>query len=239
TGMSAMRMCETRSGTWLIGSHASHWDGDRPITQQFLLRSEDQGKKWTLIPGDWPNGWQVRAHQRMDEGRPINLSDDRILLMARTPTGKLWAFESADDGKTWSDPRATPLAHPDAPPMLFHLQDGKTLIAFHHNRSAIGTWGHLHRTELWFSISRDDARTWEEPRFVLANACKAATLTGWGGSTPMVSYCDLLVDGDRLHLFVDHQMRQVLYVPFTEADLARFPTASDLKQMEVFSGASQ
>jgi len=33
-----------------------------------------------------------------------------------------------------STTRPTPLVHPDAPPMLFHLADGKTLAAFHRNR---------------------------------------------------------------------------------------------------------
>lgn len=231
-GMSAMRLCETADGSWLLGSHSAHWSGtegvDRRVaTRQFLLRTEDRGESWDLLPGKWPDGWHVPGTERMDEGRPIHLGGNRVLLLVRTTTGFLWELRSADGGRTWSEPKPTMLRHPDAPPMIFHL-DADTLAVFHHNKQVSGAFAHESRTELWVSLSRDEGHTWSEPRFVLANACEPAILNGWGGFTPMVSYADLVVDGEWLHLFIDHQMRQVLQARFSRQDLMNLPTARDL-----------
>jgi len=233
-GMSLMRMCQTDSGAWLLGTHAAVWKRTKkaPLsTRQYILRSEDEGKTWTLLPGKHPGGWTLERFGRMDEGRPISLGRGKVLLMTRTPEGHLWELRSNDDGKTWSDPAPTTLVHPDAPPMLFHLADGKTLIAFHHNRHSRKRphFSRLDRSELWCSTSIDDGKTWSEPRFVLANAAKPGP--GWGNPNAKVfsvSYNDLLVDGAGLHLFVDFQTRQVLHVHFKESDLRSLPTKADL-----------
>ncbi|MDD4108978.1 MAG: sialidase family protein, partial [Prolixibacteraceae bacterium] len=138
-GMSVMRMCETDFGTWILGTHEGDWSYKPLLTRQYLLRSEDQGQTWELLPGRRHGGWHAKCFNRMDEGRPIGLVDGKIFLMTRTPEGHLWGAWSNDDGKTWTDPKPTSLVHPDAPPMLFKLSDGKTLIAFHHNLSTMQT----------------------------------------------------------------------------------------------------
>ncbi|HEY5792899.1 MAG TPA: sialidase family protein [Chthoniobacterales bacterium] len=231
-GMAAMRLCETADGSWLLGSHVGRWSGiegvDRKVvTRQFLLRSEDRGASWDLLPGPWPQGWQTPGTERMDEGRPIHLGENRVLFLLRTPTGFLWEMRSADAGRTWTDPQPTTLRHPDAPPMIFHL-DEKTLAVFHHNRAVSGAFAHESRTELWLSISQDEGRTWSEPRFLMANACQPAIFDGWGGFTSMISYVDLLVEGDWLHLFVDHQMRQVVQASFHRGAIGFLPDRNQL-----------
>jgi len=141
----------------------------------------------------------VAGFNRMDEGRPIALADGSIFLMARTTEGHLWTTRSTDDGLTWRAFRASPLVHPAAPPMLFLLSDGKTLIAFHHNRTPATTVGveaaaanMQVRSEIWFSLSRDGGDTWTEPQFLLANAARPDLAIKNFNS--QCSYLDMFVD---------------------------------------------
>ena len=234
-GMSVMRMCETDSGAWIIGAHEGDWS-KRPLqTRQYLLRSEDRGKTWLALPAARPNGWFVKEFGRMDEGRPINLGHGKVLALFRTPQGHLWSARSNDDGRTWSEPAPTPLVHPDAPPMLFHLADGKTLVAFHHNRHARTQYtgltanmeGQKDRSELWVAMSTDEGRSWTEPRFVLANALVPQKDIAWYDH--QCSYADLVVDGENLHLFLPHRWEHVLHLRLKASDLARLPQRADLQ----------
>jgi sialidase-1 len=234
-GMSVMRMCETDSGAWLIGSHLGDWSVKPLLTRQFLLRSENHGKTWTLLPDKRPNGWFAPGFNRMDEGRPINLGGGKVLAMFRTPEGHLWAAHSSDDGRTWTEPKPTPLIHPDAPPMLFHLSDGKTLAAFHHNRHAQTQYTGLNakmegmkdRSELWVSLSRDGGGTWTEPRFVLANALAETELNAWFNH--QCSYLDAFADDGTMHLFLPHRWKRSLHLTIKESDLEKLPTKAAIK----------
>ena len=233
--MAVMQMTETASGAWLIGAHEARWDpGSEDYarwvhqrigmlhTRQYLLRSEDRGKTWMVLPGARPNGWFVPEFDRMDEARPLALDAGRVLTLIRTAQGHLWATWSADDGKTWTAPAATPIVQPDAPPMLFKLADGKTLVVFHHNTydAAIPHAPNATRNQLWSTLSRDEGYTWSEPRFVMA--------TAGSSRTAQIPYVDLLAEAGELHLFVTYAWKQTLQVDFTESALRRFPTRAEL-----------
>ncbi|HVY76553.1 MAG TPA: sialidase family protein [Puia sp.] len=234
-GMSVMRMTETDRGTWLLGSHEGDWSYKPLITRQYLLRSEDQGKTWELLPGKRHGGWFARCFDRMDEGRPINIGNDSVLFMIRTPEGHLWSSYSKDDGKTWTNPSPTPLVHPDAPPMLYKLSDNKTLIEFFHNENhdlnytgLSGTKKEImmDRSELWFSLSTDDGKTWSEPRFLLVNALAPTYSSPFRNY--QCSYIDMFADNGELHIFIPHRWERVLYLHFKESDLKKFPTRAEL-----------
>ena len=235
-GMSVMRMCETDDGTWLLGAHEGDWSY-RPLqTRQHVLRSEDQGQTWQVLPHPRHGGWCVLQYGRMDEGRPINLGGGKVLMLARTPEGHLWYLRSDDDGRTWSDPRPTPLVHPDAPPMLCHLSDGKTIVALHHNRHNVpfdlykglgrNPEAFQDRSEIWVSVSTDDGLTWSEPRFVFANALAETLASDFRNY--QCSYIDIFADGDMLHLFVPHRWRQILHLQFKGGDITAFPTRAQI-----------
>lgn len=233
-GMSVMRMCETDAGTWILGSHEGDWSYKPLMTRQYVLRSEDQGKSWELLPGPRHAGWYVAGFNRMDEGRPINLGSGEVYMMLRSAEGHLWNTRSLDDGKTWAAPTPTSLINPDAPPMLTHLSDGRTLLALHHNRYSDLNYTGLDgkkpevmkdRSEVWVSQSRDGGRTWSEPRFLFANAL-AETLES-PFRNYQCSYIDVFPVGDVLHLFVPHRWRQVLHLTLAERDLDRLPTADE------------
>ncbi len=234
-GMSVMQMAETTSGAWLIGTHDAKWEpGGEKLgtwkhlkmgklaTRQYLLRSEDQGRTWTLLPGARPDGWFLPDYNRMEESLPIAFGGGRVALFNRTAEGHLWIMRSSDNGRTWNAPKATPLVHPDAPAMVFMLSDRKTLAAFHHNAYDPGNphFNGAMRNQLWCSLSSDEGETWSEPRFVMASAHADRSV--------QVSYIDMIVDGGQIHLFVPYGWRQTLHVQFAEADLSKMPTKADL-----------
>ena len=238
-GMSVTRMCETASGVWLLGAHAADWSKSPLETQQYILRSEDQGATWDLLPGLRPNGWFVSEFKRMDEGRPIWLNGSEVFFMARTPAGQIWTSRSYDDGKSWSAPKPSTLVHPDAPPMVFHLSDQKTLINFFHNRHTgtqytglSGTMdGMKDRSEIWVTLSKDGGRNWSEPRFLFVNATQPnPDKNGWFNY--QVSYLDAVIDNGTIHIFCPHLWNRALYLTLQESELGNLPTKEMLKDAE-------
>ena len=235
-GMSVTRMTETENGVWLLGTHEGDWSYKPLMTRTYVLRSPDQGKTWELLPRPRHGGWYQQNYNRMDEPRPIALDGENVLMMVRTPEGHLWELRSADEGKTWSEPQATNLVHPDAPPMVFKLADDKTLICFFHNRFHGKRYAGLSgndaqmadRSEVWFAKSSDGGRTWSEPRFVFANALAP----GLGNlfRDYNCSYLDMIEENGEIHLFVPHRWERVLHLRFREADLDTFRTATELKE---------
>jgi predicted neuraminidase len=169
----------------------------------------------------------------MLEGLIVGLGEKSAAMFTRTSEGHVWVLRSEDDGRSWSDPRPTPLIHPDAPPMIFPLRrkpggGASELIALIHNRPAGHAWKIVgrDRQDLWCCRSTDGGRTWTEPRFVMADAAESPR------GRKEVSYCDLLVDGDVLHLLLDHQKRQILHVRFTLSDLEKLPTKAEITSGE-------
>jgi hypothetical protein len=240
-GMSVIRACETDRGAWLLGTHTGTKymenkgadgtlaEGEGKLytrTRQYILRSEDRGQTWDLLPGARPNGWFAGKYDRMDELCPMDLGNGEVFALARTSEGHLWELRSLDDGKSWSAPRPSPLVHPDSPAMLFKLSDGKTLAAFHHNRHTGGHFNHSDRSELWVSLSKDGGRSWSEPRFLMANDGVAPEQ--WGMAIPNLAYVDLLDDAGKCLLFVPHRFAQMTRLWFDEQLLDRLPTRAEL-----------
>ena len=221
-GRFCSRWCETEKGTWLVGAYTDRTPPKSIPKRQYLLRGENQGERWELLPDKRPSGWVEPSYEHMMEASLIALPNGEVLLMGRTAEGHLWEMRSDDDGVTWSDPRPTALAHPDVSPMIFHLSDGKTLIVFIHNRDRGGLFVVEDRSELWASLSSDNGRTWSEPRFVMANAAKPCR------GMVSVSYADAIIDGDEIHLFTDHLFRQIVQVSFKASDLEKLPTKAEL-----------
>lgn len=234
-GMSVTRMCETDQGTWILGAHAADWSQQPLQTRQYLLRSEDQGETWTLLPEPRPDGWSVPKYHRMDEGRPIALGGGQVFFMARTPTGKLWTARSLDDGRTWSSPSPSTLVHPDAPPMVFHGSDRRSLWCFFHNRHIDSQYtglsgkmdGMRDRSEIWVVKSQDGGRSWSEPRFLFANLTRPnPNKNGWFNYN--VSYLDAVIEDGVVHLFCPHLWNRAVYMTISESSLHDLPSALEL-----------
>lgn len=239
TGMSVVRMCETDTGVWLIGAHEGDWSKKPLQTRQYILRSADRGKTWTVAPGARPGGWQCPGFGRMDETTMVCLGGNEVFALSRTPEGHLWQVRSHDSGLTWEGPTATTLVHPDAPAMLFQLPDRKTLMVLHHNRSSadklpMAERAHLgadhpgmrDRAQVWVSLSRDGGRSWESPRFLTANALRPYEKNPFFNNA--CSYFDAIFDQGEIHFFFSHRWKHVLHLTMKEADLTKLPTEREL-----------
>ena len=246
-GVGVIQMSETDSGTWMVGFHNAQ-----------ILRGalgKDGRREWSLRAPMLTTAPKPAAY-RMDELRIVNVGNAEVLAFARTREGRIWKMKSLDDGQTWSNPESTSLAHPDAPPMIFHLSDRKTLIALHHNRAVMRSvheprhsrkWvmpmptaeaivlGNKYRAsyhdwvsrgEVWFSLSTDKGKSWSEPRFLFANAL--AEMPEGSNASYNCSYIDFFVDGGFINLFVPHRWRRVVHLRFPEKALKEFLTKSQL-----------
>ncbi|HEY9077829.1 MAG TPA: sialidase family protein [Anaerolineaceae bacterium] len=111
-GISVMRMNEIDSGAWILGAHEGDWSYKPLITRQYILHSADQGKTWIVGQHPRHNGWYVHSHNCMDEGRPINLGNDEVFLLLRSPAGQHWSTRTVDDGMTWENPAPHPVGVP-------------------------------------------------------------------------------------------------------------------------------
>lgn len=244
-GTGVIQMTETESGTFMAGFHHAR-----------ILRGtvDVDYLSWSLVSPENPA--PETKYYGLDELRVIGLQAPEVLAVARSGDGHLWEMRSLNDGESWAGGRSLSLVQPDAPPMVFHLSDGKTLIALHHNRVVLRSvhepihsqkWkmpmptaeqvseGDTHRhsyqdwvsrAEIWFSLSTDGGRHWEEPRFLFANAL-AETLEG-ANPNYQCSYVDLFVDRSFIHLIIPHRWQRVVHLRFPEQKLREFATRADL-----------
>jgi len=77
------------------------------------------------------------------------------------------------------------------------------------------------RNEIWYSISKDEGRSWSEPRFVFAGISS-------NGFYHSNSYIDMFADGSHINIFLGQDGKQLLYLQFEESNLKGFLTKSEL-----------
>ncbi len=122
------------------------------------------------------------------------LSDGRVAMLIRVTRDVLWYSESSDGGCTWSEFRPTDIPNPSCKPKLIPLPDGK--IALIHAANS------LQRTPLCLWISDDDMRTWRDKRII--------------SDFPLTfDYPDGFYEDGTLHISVELQRRDVLYIEYT------------------------
>jgi sialidase-1 len=120
--------------------------------------SDDDGRTWRRGSPD------LEAPKRgaMEPGL-VELSDGRLLQIIRTQVGKIWRAYSSDLGETWSPAQAWDVTSPESPATIKRLDDGR--LALFWNPVYVEGEGHGgQRTPLVAAVSRDDGRTWSEPK---------------------------------------------------------------------------
>jgi hypothetical protein len=100
--------------------------GDMRNLAAVLLKSTDQGKTWTHFstmasdPGGKLGGFAEPGLLRLRSGA--------LLVAMRNSTGNIWMAKSKDNGKTWSEPKPSPLV--GHPADLTQLADGRVLCTY-------------------------------------------------------------------------------------------------------------
>ncbi|MCB1021582.1 MAG: exo-alpha-sialidase [Bryobacterales bacterium] len=120
--------------------------------------SDDDGRTWKRSSPD------LEAPKRgaMEPG-VVELSGGKVLQIIRTQTGKIWRSVSSDGGETWSKAEPWTMTSPESPATIVRLADGR--LALFRNPDVSEGEGHLGpRTPLVVATSRDDGRTWSEPK---------------------------------------------------------------------------
>ncbi len=117
--------------------------------------------------------------------------------------GYLWRSDSADGGKTWSDPYLTDIPNPGTKPRIINLPDGRVVLFHNPNKKdyadpKVHKNHHRHRTQLEMWVSADDMTTWYLKRTIV--------------SAPKVAqYPDGFYDADRKAIYLSWEDDKTIY----------------------------
>lgn len=150
-------------GTWLLPAYQVDAEGEYSV----VALSEDQGRSWQVheVPGS-------RHRVQMSVApRP----DGSLLAFFRSrASDRIYASESADLGRTWSEPVRTVLPNNNSAVQLLALQDGRLVVVFNDAtlerdqfrfvRAGDGWRKKAVRTPLTLALSEDGGRTWPYQR---------------------------------------------------------------------------
>ena len=150
-----------------IGGH----DFENCMDFSWVYFSDDEGKSWErnqdgtmIVTLDYSAG----GHYSCEESAVAEVSPDHLLLIHRTPMGRLYQSWSSDDGTTWSLPEPTSLAASRAPANLKRIPGTDDLLIIWSQASAEEiSMGH-HRHRLSAAVSHDGGVTWQHHRNVRA-----------------------------------------------------------------------
>lgn len=157
------RLIQLRSGRVLVPvAHAVPGSGpEGDLAEGGCFYSDDAGATWKLSQLVLPKG----ALRGMAEPCVAELSDGRVMMIARSGTGYLMQSFSTDGGATWSAPTKTALLSPCTSVTLRKLPDGRLIVFYNHVKE--DRPGSLFpRCPLVYAVSADDAKTWSKPVIV-------------------------------------------------------------------------
>ena len=155
------RLIQLRSGRLVlpVARKVGKTEGDRD--EGLAMLSDDAGATWRLSRGTA----SIDAPRGMAEPCVAELSDGRVLMMARTGLGFHHVSLSADGGETWSKPETTTLESACSSLTLKTLPDGR-LIVFYNHATPIKPGAFFPRTPLCYAVSGDSGKTWSPPVIV-------------------------------------------------------------------------
>lgn len=159
-------------------------DPDRAIVTHVYV-SDDNGRTWHRKT---PQPLAEPRRRVFHEASIAEYAAGRLLMLARTRTGRLWESRSDDGGDTWSTPKSTDITAPSAPPYLTTMPDGRSLMLIWNPTASEGIYP---RDILAVQFSQDGGRTWRDLRHIehVRGAISYASGT-WVGDTFHLVYLE-------------------------------------------------
>ncbi len=166
-------------GPALIGHHG--WE--EFFAYCWAYYSDDEGRTWKTNTGKgvWAAGGELFAtvdhssggHYQTTEPSVVEVAPDHLLMLLRTPLGRLYQSWSEDDGASWSRPEPSPVASALAPPAVERIPGTHELLLVWNQSSAEEIRQGLQRHRLSSAISRDGGASWESRPNVFSTFQKA------------------------------------------------------------------
>ncbi len=215
-----------RNGEWLLP--VALWTRDRigpalfaeahrdldPIRMANVYASADQGRTWKR------RGGVAFPQTDFDEHMIVELRDGRLWMLARTKYGIGESF-SADQGRTWSEPKPSSIQNPNARFFLRRLASGRLLLVKN---------GPLdkrlpRRSHMTAFLSDDDGRTWRGG-LLLEERAACSYPDGFQAPDGLIH---ILYDWNR------HSDAEILMAKFREEDVlaGKFQSADSRSQLLV------
>jgi len=141
-----------------IGKRNSH-------LQNIVYFSDDDGRSWKRSQGIV----DVAKRGAMEPGL-VELKNGNVLQIIRTQLGQIWFSISADGGNSWSPAAPFGIVAPESPSTITRLPDRGELLLIYNPSIAQGISGMNSRTPLACALSRDEGKTWSQPKLIEANA---------------------------------------------------------------------
>ncbi len=144
----------------LVGSH----DYEPNPELSWVYYSDDEGQTWQrnangemMVTLDYEAG----GNWSTEEPTVVEYWPGHLLMLYRTPLGRLFQSWSADDGTNWTLPRPTALASSRAPAALTKIPGTQDLLVIWNQASGDEIQRGLLRHRLSAAISQDGGASWK------------------------------------------------------------------------------
>jgi len=160
----------TRGNWGLWKGKILHMEGHRSpeLGVALVYYSDDEGQTWAQCRGGMFGWFDERGVPNGQGGiTPVweptsaETEDGRVLLFARSKTGRLVQSYSLDGGVTWQSILPTELASSQSPPLLIQIPTTGNLLCVWNQESGEEIRRGFARGRLSAAISRDSGQTWE------------------------------------------------------------------------------
>ena len=158
----------------LVGHHGH----ENAMSYCWAYYSDDEGETWrpNEAKGVWASGgelfvtldYSAGGHYSCEEPDVAEVSPEHLLMIHRTPLGRLFQSWSSDDGATWSQPEPTTLASSRAPAALKRIPGTDDLLIIWNQSSADEIERGMQRHRLSSAVSKDGGETWQRGRNVFS-----------------------------------------------------------------------